>query len=137
MLRPGASYLGVEPSEWAVSHWGARRNLLRGDLDNIHQLGIGGPADLVICADVLHYLPTPQLKRGLLNLAPFIGGVAFCPTFTSEDSIDGDREGFQSRRADSYRQAFENAGLYPIGMHVWIPRDLLPQLAALERATAR
>ncbi len=133
-LRPGGRYVGVEPSEWAVAHWGRRRGLIQGDICRLAELGIGGPFDLVVCADVLHYLPTATLQRGLLALAPFVAGVAWCPTFTAADAIVGDQQGFQRRSAADYRAAFAAAGLLPIGMHGWVARGTADQLADLERA---
>jgi SAM-dependent methyltransferase len=132
-LRPVARYLGIEPSAWAVARWGRRRGLIRGDLDAVPDLAVGGPFDLVVCADVLHYLPTPALRRGLRRLAPVVDGLAWCPTFTADDAIAGDHRGFQRRRADTYRRAFGEAGLVPVGMHGWVPRGKLGDLADLER----
>jgi len=131
-LRPGSRYAGVEPSEWAVSRWGRRRNLRAGDVTLLDQLGLDGPFDLVVCADVLHYLPTPALRRGLPQLAHQVGGLAYCPLFTVEDQIEGDREEFQRRRAATYRRHFEAAGLVAVGMHGWVPFPLATDLAALE-----
>jgi predicted TPR repeat methyltransferase len=131
-LRPGSRYAGVEPSEWAVSRWGRRRNLRMGDLTSLDQLGLQGPFDLVICADVMHYLPTAVLRRGLPRLAEQVGGLAFCPLFTVEDQIDGDREGFQRRRASTYRRLFAEAGLHQVGMHGWVGEEAASTLATLE-----
>jgi predicted TPR repeat methyltransferase len=131
-LRPGSRYAGVEPSEWAVSRWGRRRNLRTGDLTSLDQLGLQGPFDLVVCADVLHYLPTAVLRRGLPRLAEQVGGLAFCPLFTVEDQIDGDREDFQRRRASTYRRLFAEAGLHQVGMHGWVGEDAAITLATLE-----
>ncbi|MDZ4259317.1 MAG: class I SAM-dependent methyltransferase [Gemmatimonadales bacterium] len=132
-LRPGSRYAGVEPSEWAVRRWGQRRNLRQGSLLDLAELGLEGPFDLVICADVLHYLPTAVLRRGLRALADQVGGVAFCPLFTVEDSIDGDREEFQRRRASTYRRCFAEAGLIAVGMHGWTTSTIAASLARLER----
>jgi SAM-dependent methyltransferase len=132
-LRPGSRYAGVEPSEFAVARWGRRRNLRRGDLTTLDQLGLDGPFDLVICADVLHYLPTVMLRRGLPLLAREVGGLAYCPLFTAEDQIDGDHEEFQRRRATTYRRHFEAAGLVAVGLHGWVPVAVAEDLATLER----
>jgi SAM-dependent methyltransferase len=131
-LRPRARYVGVEPSPWAVSRWGRRRHLVEGDLDTLAATGVGGPFDLVICADVLHYLPDAALRRGVMALAPLVEGVAWCPTFTGADRIEGDHDGFQHRPARAYRDAFAAAGLVPIGMHGWVSRDTARGLAELE-----
>jgi len=132
-LRPGSRYAGIEPSEWAVARWGRRRNLRAGGLTVLDQLGLDGPFDLVVCADVLHYLPTPALRRGLPLLAEQVGGLAFCPLFTAEDQIDGDREDFQRRRASTYRRLFAEAGLHQVGMHGWVGESTAMTLATLER----
>lgn len=132
-LRPGSRYAGVEPSEWAVARWAARRNLRRGDLDTLDELGLDGIWDLVVCADVLHYLPTPALRRGLAALVPRVGTLAYLPTFTTSDDIDGDRVGFQRRSAAVYRKCFAEAGLVAVGLHGYQPKGLARELAALER----
>jgi 2-polyprenyl-3-methyl-5-hydroxy-6-metoxy-1,4-benzoquinol methylase len=131
--RPKARYAGVEPSEWAVSHWGRRRNLRQGSLENLDQLGLDGPFDLVICADVLHYLPNPLLSRGLQQIALVTGTLAFCPTFTVEDHIAGDHDGFQMRRADTYHRKFAAVGLHQVGPWSWVPTPVHQGMARLER----
>ncbi|MES2307173.1 MAG: class I SAM-dependent methyltransferase [Gemmatimonadota bacterium] len=132
-LRPGSRYAGVEPSEYAVARWGGRRNVRLGDLDSLDALGLDGPFDLVVCADVLHYLPTPALRRAMHQLAPLVGGLAYLPTFTAEDDIDGDRVGFQRRRAATYRSIHRAANLIPIGLHLYVTRARASELASLER----
>ncbi len=132
--RPGIAYQGVEPSPYAVARWGTRRNLITGDFDTLHALGLGGPFDLVVAADVLHYLTGPQLRRGLLALAPFAEtGVAFCPTFTAGDAISGDRAGFRRRKASTYRRRFAEAGLVQLGPWAWVSRGTAAGLTGLER----
>lgn len=131
-LRPHARYAGVDSSEWAVARHGRRRNLRLGTLETLDQLGLDGPFDLVVAADVLHYLPTPALRRALAAMVPLIGGVAFLPTFTREDASEGDHHGFQPRRASTYRRLFAEAGLVQVGMHGWIPVGRVEELAALE-----
>lgn len=132
-LRPGSRYAGVEPSEYAVKRWGRRRNLRSGSLESLPTLGLDAPFDLVICADVFHYLRTPILRRGLSSLVSMAGGVLYLPTFAGEDAIDGDHVEFQRRRASTYRALFREAGLIPIGLHLYITTDALSELAALER----
>lgn len=131
--RPRIRYQGVEPSADAVRRFGRRRHLVRGDFDTLPHLGLGGPWDLVVAADVLHYLTSSQLRRAVTTMAPFVEGVAFCPTFTGADAIEGDRDGFQPRRAATYRRAFADAGLVQVGPWAWTPRDVVEALAELER----
>ena len=131
-LRPRARYAGVDSSEWAVGRWARRRNLRLGSIDTLDQLGLDGPFDLVVVSDVLHYLPTPILRRGVQQLVPLLGGVAFMPTFTAHDDIEGDRAHFQRRRGATYRGIFAKAGLMPLGMYAWTHRARQPDLAKLE-----
>lgn len=131
--RRAIRYQGVEPSADAVSRHGKRRHLVQGDFGSLHQLGVGGPWDLVIAADVLHYLGPGALPRAVQAMAPFVEGLAFCPTFTGADAIVGDREGFHPRRASTYRRAFAAAGLEQVGPWAWTPRGLAGELADLER----
>ena len=132
-LRPHVRYIGFDSSEWAVARWGRRRNIHRGSLETLGQLDLDGPYDLVIAADVFHYLKAPALRDALTALVPLVGGVAFLPTFAAEDEIEGDMHGFQRRRAATYRRYFRNAGLHPLGMHAWSTRKGLGLLSRLER----
>ncbi|MEP6591688.1 MAG: class I SAM-dependent methyltransferase [Gemmatimonadota bacterium] len=132
-LRPGSRYAGVEPSEYAVQRWGRRRNLRSGSIDTLDTLGLDAPFDLVICADVLHYLPTATVRHALPSLASLAGGVIYLATFAGEDAIDGDHVEFQRRRAARYRALFREAGLVSVGLHLYLPQRLASDLSALER----
>lgn len=132
-LRPGVRYAGVEPSEWAVAKWGRKRNLRLGSFANLEELGLDGPFDLVVAADVLHYLPRRELARAVDALVPWVGGVAFCPLFTADDDIEGDGVEFQERGEAVYRRVFRDAGLVPIGMGAWVPESVASSLSAMER----
>jgi trans-aconitate methyltransferase len=132
-LRPRARYAGVDSSEWSVSRWGTRRNLRLGSIDRLDELGLDGPYDLVVASDILHYLPTPTLATGLAQIVAQLDGVAFLPTFTADDDIEGDRAHFQRRSAATYRRIFQRAGLRPLGMYAWTTKARWAELAKLER----
>ncbi len=132
-LRPRVRYIGFDSSEWAVARWGRRRNLYLGSLETLGQLELDGPFDLVVAADVFHYLKAPALRAALSAIVPLVGGVAFLPTFTAEDEIEGDMNGFQHRRTATYRRYFREEGLVPIGMHAWVTTAGRARLARLER----
>lgn len=132
-LRPKVRYIGFDTSEWAVAKWGRRRNLHLGSLETLDQLDLDGPFDLVVVSDVFHYLKAPALRASLAALVPLIGGVAFLPTFTIEDEIEGDMNGFQLRRAATYRRYFREAGLFSLGMHAWATKKEQLLLSRLER----
>ena len=131
-LRPKVRYLGFDSSTYAIERHGARRNLHLARFGDFQHLRPCPPADLLVCSDVLHYLPTRELDRGLPALAELCGGVAFLETFTRDDGIDGDTAGFQPRPASFYRRRFEAIGLAPLGSHLWLAPGLHDGTAALE-----
>ena len=81
----------------------------------------------------MHYLDARELDRGLPGLAALCGGVAFLETFTREDGIDGDTEGFLRRPAAFYRSRFATQGFVALGSHLWLAGGLSDALTALER----
>ncbi|MEM7417607.1 MAG: class I SAM-dependent methyltransferase [Gemmatimonadota bacterium] len=132
-LRPRASYLGIDSSEYAVKRFGARRTLRLGAFEELHLHVFDRPFDLVVCSDVLHYLTDEQILRGLDPLADLVGGVALLETFTSEDEIEGDEADFHRRPALWYRRAFAGAGLVPIGLQMYVHEEIAEDLDALDR----
>lgn len=135
-LRPGLSYRGMDSSEYAVARYGRRRNLSLVGFAQLEYLRFGPPVDLLVCSDVLHYVPTRDLKRGLSGFGELCAGLAFLEVFAREDDPDGDREGFIGRRARWYRQAFEANGFRAVGSHCWLAPALRDEAAALERAAS-
>lgn len=131
-LRPKAHYLGFDSSEYAIERYGPRRNLRFARFADFEHLRPCPPADLLVCSDVLHYLPARELDRGLPALAELCGGIAFLETFTRADGIDGDTEGFKARPARFYRERFAAIGLQPIGSHLWLSPALRGSVADLE-----
>ena len=134
--RPHLDYLGIEPSAYAVRRFGARRNIVQGDIATLSAPRIRGRFDIIICNDVLHYLEAPVLRSGMRALVDRLRGVAYLGLFTSADDIEGDLDGFKKRTPSFYRRAFEQAGLRAIGMHCWIPEPLARDRAALELSDA-
>lgn len=130
--RPHLEYLGIEPSAYAVARYGTRRNIRRGDLASLDGSGIREHFDIVICNDVLHYIPAPTLRLGVHALAKRLRGIAYLGLFTSADDIEGDLQGYLRRSPSFYRRALEDAGLRAVGMHCWIPEPLAHDRAALE-----
>ncbi len=132
-MRPRIEYLGVDSSEYVIARHGRRRNIRRGGLAELGFMGLGGPYDLVVCADVLHYVRAAEVRQGLAAIAPLVGGAAFIEAFTSADEIEGDRDEFQNRTPAVYHSLFAEAGLVPVGLHVYVTRDVHRELVALER----
>ena len=131
-LRPKAHYLGFDASEYAIARYGRSRNLHLARFSDFEFLRPCAPVDLLICSDVLHYLPTRELGRGLPALADLCGGVAFIETFTREDDAVGDEHEFQSRLARYYVQRLRALGLQPLGSHCWLSPNLVARATALE-----
>ena len=133
-LRPKMRYLGFDSSEYAVQRYGARRNLHFARFGDFGMLRPCAPVDLLICSDVLHYLPTRELDRGLPGLAELCAGVAFLEAFTASDATDGDDVGFQRRPARFYRQRLAALGFGTLGSHCWLSPLRVADAAALEIA---
>ena len=133
-LRPRASYLGFDSSEYAIARYGRARNLRFARFGDFAQLRPCPPVDLLVCSDVLHYVPTRELDRGLPGLAELCGGVAFLELFTSADETEGDDVGFIGRPPKFYRGRFEAAGFRFAGAHCWLSPALAGDAAALEIA---
>lgn len=131
-LRPDASYLGLDPSEYAVERFGGERNLMRGSLEELPGFAFDEPFDLVVCADVLHYLDKETVLRGMDALAELVGGVALLEVFTREDPAEGDQEGFHARPARWYREVFRGAGLLPLGLQLYVHAEAAELLDALD-----
>ncbi len=131
-LRPKARYLGFDSSQYAVTRYGRSRNLHYARFADFEQLRPCPPVDLLVCSDVLHYLPARELDRGLPGLAALCGGVAFLETFAREDGAEGDEHEFKQRPAAFYRGRFEAAGFRALGSHCWASPPLAAVATALE-----
>lgn len=131
-LRPDASYLGIDPSAYVVERFGEARNIRQGAFEDIALHVFDEPFDLVVCADVLHYLSKESVLLGLDAFADLVGGAALIEVFTKGDPVEGDREDFHERDAVWYRRAFEGAGLVPIGLQMYVHRETARELDALD-----
>jgi len=135
-LRPGLRYVGVDSSEYVIARFGKRRGIRRGTFGGLGEIvrSLRGRFDVVVCCDMLQYIPADELRAGLASVAALLGGVAYLEAYTSGDSIEGDRRGWHNRSASAYRRAFGAAGLVSVGMHCWVGAGLQSSTAELERA---
>ncbi len=131
-LRPNVRYAGIDPSDYTVARFGAERNITKGSLTELRNRS--GKYDLVVCSDVLHYVPDAELRRGITHLHRLTGGLAFLEVLTKEDEIIGDVEGLIRRPATWYREVFANAGYVQAGPYCWVPERLQDGAAELELA---
>lgn len=133
-LRPNLHYLGVDASEYAVSRYGARRNLKLVRFGQLAEVRFDRPVDLLICSDVLHYLKPAELRRGLSGFSELCDGVAFIEVFARGDDFVGDTMEFAARPATFYRQALAKAGFAACGSHCYLGQRLAAAASQLELA---
>lgn len=131
-LRPGIEYRGLDSSEYAVARYGRSRNIGLATFGQLDQLRFDTRFDLIVCSDVLHYVPAPELRRGLSGLADMLEGVAFLEVFTGRDHATGDTRGFIARSPTWYRTRFVEEGLLLCGSHAYLSPRLMRSVAALE-----
>lgn len=124
-LRPQAYYIGVDSSDYAVERYGASRNIVRGTLGGLSKLGFDRGIDLVVCADVLQYVDTRDVERGLRTIRRLVGGVAYIEAFATEDAMEGDHADWHERTAAEYRKLFKQAGLVRCGPYCFTNPDEL------------
>lgn len=131
-LRPGVRYIGVDPSEYAVRRFGKRRNIRLGDFARLQRMRLPRNLDLIVCADVLQYVPDAQIARGLRRIQRLLGGIAYIEAFTADDRMTGDMDGWHVRSASYYRRAFREAGFTACGLNCHAGRTASRALLAME-----
>ncbi len=132
--RPGAEYVGVDSSEYVVKRFGRTRGIRLGTFGTLGALGLAGPFDVIVCCDVLQYVPATELAPGLQAVAVLLGGVAYLEAFTNIDELVGDKRRWHQRTPAWYRRAFRDASLTAVGMHCYVGDALRSCTLALERA---
>jgi len=134
-LRPTVRYLGLDSSEYAVARYGPKRNVRRCAFGELGEQRFDETFDLLVCSDVMHYLPTAELVRGLPGLSYLCPeGVAFFEVFCKGDAFIGDRQGFVPRTRAWYTKRFAEAGFTHAGSHCYLGRALRERASALEIA---
>ncbi|NUO93017.1 MAG: class I SAM-dependent methyltransferase [Gemmatimonadaceae bacterium] len=131
-IRPDARYLGIDPSDWVVARHGRRRNIRLGSFEQLPTLQLGRAHDLIVCADVLQYVPDAALKRGVRHLASILTGMAYLEAYTTGDDMEGDLEGWHPRTKAQYRAVFARAGLVGCGVHCYLTRETALKAVELE-----
>ena len=133
-LRPRLDYRGVDASEYAVARYGRRRNLSLLRFRQLADTRFGQAVDLLVCADLMHYLDAREIRQGLSGFSELCDGLAFVEVFSRGDDFVGDRQGFKARPADWYRRQLATAGFRAAGGHCYLSPRLAAAASALELA---
>jgi len=131
-LRPRARYIGLDPSPYVLRRFGRRRNVRYGSLADLSAFRLVRRVDLVVCSDVLQYVETDEVERGLSAIRQIVGGVAYVEAFATEDGMEGDRDGWRDRPAAWYRRMFRRAGLVQCGPYCYVDPEKFDNLNSLE-----
>lgn len=132
--HPGVRYVGVDSSEYIVHRLGRQRAIRRGSFEELPSLELGDDFDLIVCADVLQYIPAAPLRRGIRHIAALLTGVAYLEAFTIGDEMEGDLDDWHPRSKSQYRRIFAAAGLVGCGMHCYLTPELAVNAVELELA---
>lgn len=132
-LRPRVHYLGLDPSEYVVKRFGASRHIRHASFADLPSLKLD-VYDLVVCSDVMHYVPEAELRSGVRALAEAMDGVAYFEVLTREDDIIGDLDGFLRRPAAFYRNLFTGAKMTFAGPYLWLSPAFAGAVAEMEAA---
>jgi hypothetical protein len=116
-----------------VCRFGKRRHIRLGDFASLHAMRIPASQDLIVCSDVLQYVPDAHIARGLRRIQRLLRGVAYIEAFTKDDDMTGDMDGWHVRPRAFYDRAFREAGLTACGLHCYVGRAQAGTLLAMER----
>ena len=137
-LRPGIRYIGIDPSEYAVTRYGASRHIRRCSFGTFDRLRLPSAFDLVVCADALQYVNDDDAARGLGAIRDRLhgphGGVAYIEAYTTEDNMVGDREEWIQRSAAHYRRLFRRVGLTLCGPQCYTDLDFVREPLTFDHA---
>jgi SAM-dependent methyltransferase len=131
-MRPRVRYLGLDSSAYVVRKFGRARNIRRATFGELPSLQLPSSFDLVVCSDVLHYVPDAEIKAGIREIVRLCEGAAYLEALTKEDDIIGDLEGLIARPASWYRKIFRSAGLEHVAPYTWLGAPLQPIASAFE-----
>ncbi|HKR62283.1 MAG TPA: class I SAM-dependent methyltransferase [Thermoanaerobaculia bacterium] len=130
-LRPRVQYTGLDSSDYVVERFGEERNIRKASFGDLPRLDLD-VFDLVICSDVMHYVPDAELRPGIRALAAATDGLAFLEVLTKEDEIFGDLDSLIRRPAAFYRKLFTNAGMTAVAPYSWLGPGFRDGVAELE-----
>lgn len=119
-LRSKISYLGIDPSHYAVKRYGKRRNLRLGTFGDLTSQPLADSYDLILCSNTLYYVEGGQLEAGFHELIPRLAGIAFIEAYASDEDLEGDTKAMHPRTAAFYRKLFRRHRLRSCGPHCYV-----------------
>jgi SAM-dependent methyltransferase len=127
---PGAEYVGLEASEYLCRQYGWRHGTMQ-------SLAARERFELVICYDVMQYLPRLEARRAIAKLGTVCRGILYFGALTSGDwshNCDQTRTDRVPgmRSATWYRRELSRA-FEPIGCGLWLKRGAPVTLWDLDR----
>jgi SAM-dependent methyltransferase len=132
VLRPKITYLGLDPSDYAVQRFGRERNIRKAAFGDLGSVRLPRTFDLVVCSDAMHYMNDDEIERGLPHLVAASNGLLFIEVLTKEDDVVGDLQGMIQRPAAWYRKRLDALGALQAGPYTWLAPSLRDSAAALE-----
>lgn len=135
-MRPAIQYTGIDSSPYVVERYGRKKGIVLGSFGDLELCKLRSSYDLIICSDMLFYLPLRELKAGLATLAVLTGGIAFLEFYTRDDSVIGDfpEKGLRSRIF--YQELTRRYGFVSVGSHCYLGPDLAAHAMEMERGGA-
>jgi SAM-dependent methyltransferase len=129
-LLPRARYAGLEASEYLCARFGWT-------CGSIVDFAARKPYDLVICYDVLQYLPDAEAARAIVNLSRLSRAAIYVSALTTEDwreNCDRSRtdRAVHLRAGDWYRRRLNKSFRY-IGFGIWVRKNVTAILWEMER----
>ncbi len=126
-----AQYTGLEYSDYLCRRYGWRQG-------SVETFRTRERFDLVICYDVMQYLPAAQARRAIANLARLCRGALYFGALTREDWRDNCDQTRTDRiaglRAGGWYRRELARSFRPLGCGIWLRRDLPLTLWNLDAA---
>lgn len=127
---PRARYIGLEASDYLCGRFGWTRG-------SVVDFASRKPFDLVICYDVLQYLPDPEASAAIANLGLLSRSALYVAALTIEDwrkNCDRSRtdRAVHLRSAAWYRRRLKKSFRY-VGFGIWLRKNVTAILWEMER----
>jgi hypothetical protein len=127
---PRARYMGLEASEYLCSRFGWTHG-------SIVDFATRTPYDLVICYDVLQYLPDAEASRAIVNLSVLSRAALYVSALTTEDWRENCDRSRTDRavhlRAGAWYRRRLNKWFRYVGFGIWMRKDVTAILWEMER----